>query len=195
MAAELAPWRSPLARALHRNRRQPAARYCQLATVTPAGDPANRTVVFRGFRDATNQLAIVTDARSEKLAQIAVQPRAELCWYFLESREQFRLFGCLQAVVNSDPDPDLQQARQQYWHNLSEAARSQFVWPPPGQPRAPEAAFAIAPPEPTAPPANFCLLLLEPQRVDWLELRGAPQNRWQYVRDEAGQWQQTAVNP
>jgi pyridoxamine 5'-phosphate oxidase len=46
----LAPWRSPLSRALYRNRNLPYCRYLQLATVRPNGQPANRTVVFRGFR-------------------------------------------------------------------------------------------------------------------------------------------------
>jgi pyridoxamine 5'-phosphate oxidase len=45
----LAPWRSALARALHRNRALVYARYFQLATVRADGRPANRTVVFRGF--------------------------------------------------------------------------------------------------------------------------------------------------
>ncbi|MEO1006929.1 MAG: pyridoxamine 5'-phosphate oxidase, partial [Cyanobacteria bacterium J06638_38] len=44
----LAPWRSLLSGAIHRNRSQPHSRYFQLATVTPEGYPANRTVVFRG---------------------------------------------------------------------------------------------------------------------------------------------------
>ncbi|NJL00415.1 MAG: pyridoxamine 5'-phosphate oxidase [Spirulinaceae cyanobacterium RM2_2_10] len=192
----LAPWRSPLARALHRHRRQPQARYLQLATVTPEGYPANRTVVFRGFRDETNQLRIVTDARSGKIAQLLQQPWGEICWYFSESREQFRLFGSLVLVAQDSPDPALQQERQQIWQRLSDTARSQFAWPHPGAARdhRPES-FAVAPPEPTAPLAEFCLLLLEPQRVDWLELCGEPQNRWRYVRDATGYWQQAAVNP
>ncbi len=197
MTAPLAPWRSPLARALHRNRRQPHARYLQLATVTPTGQPANRTVVFRGFRAATDQLMIVTDARSEKIHHLAHHPWAEACWYFSESREQFRLFGSLVVVDQATTDPHLQPARQQAWQQLSATARAQFAWPPPGQPREPQPeAFSAEPPDPATPRTNFCLLLLDPQRVDWLELRGEPQNRCCYRKgDPSGGWQQQQVNP
>jgi len=196
VSAALAPWRSPLARALHRHRRQPQARYLQLATVTAGGDPANRTVVFRGFRRATNQIAIATDTRSEKVVHLTAHPWGELCWYFPESREQFRLFGPLLVIGPGTSEPELQQERQRVWAQLSEPARAQFAWPPPGQPRdrRPEA-FTGPPPPADLPLANFCLLLLEPQRVDWLELRGEPQNRWRYLLVEGDRWQQLALNP
>ena len=75
----LAPWRSLLSRALHQNRSLPYARYFQLATVRANGHPANRTVVFRGFLDDTNQLKIITDSRSQKIEQIAQQSWGEAC--------------------------------------------------------------------------------------------------------------------
>ena len=62
----LALWRSPLARALHRNRSLAFARYLQLATVRASGRPANRTVVFRGFLADTNQLKFIIDIRSQR---------------------------------------------------------------------------------------------------------------------------------
>ena len=42
---------------------------------------------------------------------------------------------------------------------------------------------------------NFCLLLLEPVQVDHLELRGEPQNRWVYYRNENQEWLTEAINP
>ncbi|NES70384.1 MAG: pyridoxamine 5'-phosphate oxidase, partial [Okeania sp. SIO2D1] len=59
-AEKLAPWRSPLSRALHRNRSLSYARYLQLATVTAEGQPKNRTIVFRGFLEETNHLKFIT---------------------------------------------------------------------------------------------------------------------------------------
>ncbi|NJL49732.1 MAG: pyridoxamine 5'-phosphate oxidase, partial [Leptolyngbyaceae cyanobacterium SM2_5_2] len=56
ISTALAPWRSALGRALHRNRSRPYSRYFQLATVQTNGRPANRTVVFRGFLPDSNQL-------------------------------------------------------------------------------------------------------------------------------------------
>lgn len=192
----LAPWRSLLARALHKNRKLPYARYFQLATLRADGRPANRTVVFRGFLDDTNQLKIITDSRSQKADQIDDQPWGEACWYFPESREQFRLAGQLTLVRVNHPDQALQAARKTTWQELSDPARLQFAWPHPGEARTENnGAFSPPPPDPEQPIPNFCLLLLEPIEVDHLELRGDPQNRWLYYRNNSQEWSKQAVNP
>jgi pyridoxamine 5'-phosphate oxidase len=189
----LAPWRSPLARALHRNRALAYARYAQLATVRSNGHPANRTIVFRGFLPDTNQLRFIVDRRSEKIDQIRTQPWAELCWYFPKTREQFRISGTLTLVPENYPDESLLKARSTLWQELSNAARSQFAWAAPRQPKTEpldsEAVDAIE-----AHP-NFCLLLLEPVEVDHLELRGEPQNRYLYIKQEQEEWVKEEVNP
>lgn len=192
----LAPWRSPLSRAIHRNRSQPHSRYLQLATVTKEGYPANRTVVFRGFLENSNQLQIVTDARSEKIVQIEHQRWGEACWYFTKTREQFRLAGKLTLVRADYPDKVLQEARQAAWQKLSDSARLQFAWPDPGQPRA-EGKDAFSPllTAVKEPLPNFCLLLLNPEKVDHLQLQGEPQNRWLYSLDRSQTWLTQPVNP
>ncbi|MBW4464980.1 MAG: pyridoxamine 5'-phosphate oxidase family protein [Pegethrix bostrychoides GSE-TBD4-15B] len=197
---ELAPWRTPLARALHRNRALVYARYFQLATLRPNGHPANRTVVFRGFQEP-NQLKLIADRRSEKIGQIQHQPWTEACWYFPKTREQFRLLGTLKLVLSCDPDAQLAAARQQQWQDLSDAARLQFAWPHPKQTRAgsnsdskAKSDFEPPLPDPLEPPDTFCLLLLSPVEVDHLELRGEPQNRCLYrAMDQT--WVTEAVNP
>ncbi|MEH1969232.1 MULTISPECIES: Npun_F5749 family FMN-dependent PPOX-type flavoprotein [unclassified Nostoc] len=192
----LAPWRGAIAHALHRNRSLVYARYLQLATLQANGHPANRTLVFRGFLEETNQLKFITDNRSAKADQIQQQPWAEVCWYFPNTREQFRIAGCLTLVSGDDFYQDLQPARIAMWQELSDAARLQFGWPYPGKPRVqtPEA-FALPAPEPIQPVPNFCLLLLDPAQVDHLELRGEPQNRWLYHRDENQEWSCEEINP
>lgn len=191
----VAPWRGAIAGALHRNRSLMYSRYVQLATIQRDNRPANRTVVFRGFLEDTNQLKFITDIRSEKVAHIQQQPWAEVCWYFPNTREQFRITGSLSLVSKDDPNPALQQARITMWQELSAAARLQFAWPHPGKPRAESAAFEPPQPDATEPLPNFCLLLLDPVQVDHLELRGEPQNRYIYQRDEGLQWTVEAVNP
>ncbi|MFB2977512.1 Npun_F5749 family FMN-dependent PPOX-type flavoprotein [Microseira sp. BLCC-F43] len=191
----LASWRSPLSRALHLNRSLVYARYLQLATVRADGRPANRTIVFRGFLDDTNQLKFVTDSRSQKADQIEDQSWGEACWYFPKTREQFRLAGQLILVCSNYLDIALQKARQSAWQELSDAARLQFGWPHPGQTRANSEAFEPTPPNPSEPLLNFCLLLLDPVQVDHLELRGEPQNRWLYQLDSAGVWLKQEINP
>ncbi len=191
----LPPWRSLITRALHKNRTLAYSRYVQLATVRENGFPANRTVVFRGFLDDTNQLKFITDIRSEKAEQIAKQPAAEICWYFPNTREQFRISGEL-ILVSADSHPHLQPARIKMWQELSDAARLQFAWPVPGDMRVqtPEA-FTPPAPDNIQPLENFCLLLLEPVKVDHLELRGEPQNRWVYQVDDNGVWLIMDINP
>lgn len=191
----LAPWRSPISRALHRNRSRPDARYLQLATVRHDGRPANRTVVFRGFLDNSNQLKIVTDARSDKADQIDANPWAEACWYFPTTREQFRLQGKVTLVRADCSDSTLQKARKMAWQELSESARLQFEWPHPGKARADADAFNPPVPDPDRPLEHFCLLLLDPIRVDRLELRGEPQNRWLYLFASDRGWSAEEINP
>ena len=192
----LPPWRSPLSSAIHRNRAKPHSRYFQLATVNPEGYPANRTVVFRGFlEDECSSLKIITDLRSAKIQDIANQPRGEICWYFTKTREQFRIQGNLHLITVKETDLDLQKARKITWHNLSNAARSQFAWPNPAQSVADQSAFEVEPPDANHPLANFCLLLLIPQKVDHLQLKGNPQQRCIYQLKADGTWSQQFVNP
>ncbi|MEO1404337.1 MAG: Npun_F5749 family FMN-dependent PPOX-type flavoprotein [Cyanobacteria bacterium J06635_1] len=189
----LAPWRASLTGALHHNRAQPYSRYFQLATVRPDGIPANRTVVFRGFQDGTNSLTMITDNRSEKIRHLECSPWAEACWYFTKTREQFRLTGqlrCIDAVCQGGDT-----LRLEVWQSISDAARSQFYWPQPGQPRAAPSNFDSALVEQGLPPDSFCLLLLTPTSVDHLKLRGQPQNRYRYQQSSNGGWSSVEVNP
>ena len=83
----------------------PASRFAQLATVRADGTPACRTVVFRGFTAGvlpglpSCALQFSTDTLSEKCEQLAANPAAELCWWFPESQEQYRVQGTLQLVT------------------------------------------------------------------------------------------------
>ncbi|MBE9043387.1 pyridoxamine 5'-phosphate oxidase family protein [Pleurocapsales cyanobacterium LEGE 10410] len=192
----LAPWRSPLSSAIYRNRSKPFSRYFQLATVTPEGHPANRTVVFRGFLDdQSDVLKAITDLRSTKIQDIEHHPVGEVCWYFTKTREQFRIAANLQLVTVAETDPTLQQARQTTWHNLSDSARSQFAWPDPAKPVAEPTAFDVSPPNADTPLDNFCLLLLTPHKIDHLQLRGEPQLRCLYTWQSDRTWKTQQVNP
>lgn len=192
----LAPWRPAVARALHRNRSLPNARYLQLATVQANGRPANRTVVFRGFRAEQDQLQFICDRRSGKLQDIQHTPWAEVCWYFPQTREQFRISGRLHEINVLTSDPQEQALRLAAWQAISEAARQQFTWPTPAAAKADVTAFDATGIDLGLPLSTFCLLLLTPTQVDHLELRGQPQDRTRYVLDEeTGQWQQDAINP
>ncbi len=192
-----------MSRALHLHRSQPHARYFQLATVTPEGRPANRTVVFRGFLESTNQLKIITDLRSAKIAHIKHQPWVEACWYFSKTREQFRFKGTCSLVGVDNTNSIITQTRKKTWQNISAKAKSQFTWPTPGELRSdnepvivePDAETAPSETLTTSPSPNFCLLLLNPEEVDYLELKGEPHARWLYYLDDTQTWHISRINP
>ena len=189
----LAPWRPHLARALHRNRALAHARYVQLATLQPNGCPANRTIVFRGFREQHNSLKFITDSRSQKVIQLQHNPNAELCWYFPKTREQFRIAGTL-SLIGPDAPPPLQTLCLETWQQLSESARTQFFWPAPGS------AYELASwPTENLPVENmspvFRVLLLLPRQVDHLLLRESPHQRYLYRATTDAGWEVAQVAP
>ncbi|MDJ0730972.1 MAG: pyridoxamine 5'-phosphate oxidase family protein [Crocosphaera sp.] len=193
MTKTLPPWRPILSRALHRNRSLPNARYFQLATVNLQGNPANRTVVFRGFFNPGNQLQIITDSRSEKINHINNYFASEICWYFPKTREQFRITGNLTII---DENHENQTSRLTVWQNLSNSAKQQFTWPHPGQTLTEnEQDFFQEIPSRNQPLSNFILLLFNPKKVDHLELRGNPHQRTFYYLDNNQNWMTQAVNP
>jgi PPOX class probable FMN-dependent enzyme len=211
--AALAPWRTAIAHALHRHRARPESRYLQLATCDRQGRPTNRTVVFRGWQDPGDGLWLVTDARSAKLPGLVANPWVELCWYFPQTREQFRLRGRAIALMAdhtqpapNDSDPPwfaalfptstlATQARHTAWQTLSAAARQQFAWPTPGQPRSPNLDFTAPSPHPDHPLPQFVVLWVLCDRVDWLQLRDSPHTRQLYQRQADGTWAEQAIVP
>jgi pyridoxamine 5'-phosphate oxidase len=206
----LAPWRSPLARSLYQHRSQPQSRYLQLATIDSTGRPTNRTLVFRGFVDhlpgQSNLLKFVSDRRTAKIQHLHTQPWAEACWYFPNTREQFRIAGKIDLVDGDRIDSAHQKLRHSTWHDLSDNARTQFNWLDPGMPLEnssgdSDVSETVVPEkitDPLKPVANFCILLLDPELVDRLELRNDPQTRQQYKKNpakDAYAWLSQAVNP
>ena len=193
----LPPWRSSIARALHRNRSLPNARYVQLATVDRDLRPRNRSLVFRGWLEPGSQVKFVSDIRSTKAINLLADtsPYAEACWYFPKTREQFRLSGTLALVTPESSNTSYSKARQAAWQQMSDSGRIQFDWGTPGADRSEDPA-AFNPPQPDEhqPSENFCLLLLDVTGVIHLELRGEPQSCYLYelIEDE---WQMRSINP
>eukprot|EP01025_Chloroclados_australasicus_P026996 TRINITY_DN26794_c0_g4_i1.p2 TRINITY_DN26794_c0_g4~~TRINITY_DN26794_c0_g4_i1.p2 ORF type:complete len:194 (-),score=14.78 TRINITY_DN26794_c0_g4_i1:187-768(-) len=188
-------WKSSLLQSLDTNRSLVYARYFQIATLRPNGVPANRTVVFRGFLGESDSITFITDSRSKKVEEIAHNPFGEICWYFPNSREQYRISGELKVIDESYDNEDLVRARQNTWRSISENARKQFLWPHPGLPREPNDEDKYDPP---ALPQNsnvvhdFCLVVMEPQDVDHVLL--FTNQRFQYSKEQ-GIWKQLEINP
>ena len=155
-------WRDLLKRSLSLNSSLPNAQYAQLATVRCDGTPGNRTIVFRGFNQ-DSELQFCTDVASSKVQEISQTPAVELCWYFPMSREQFRISGTMVPITSRDPSP-LQHVRRTVWDSLSFAAKKQFL-----------SITTLAESDETRaralePTDSFCVLLLAPRKIDYLNL-------------------------
>lgn len=180
--------------ALHRHRKDPGSRFVQFATVTPDGDPCNRTVVYRGFIPNTEYLQFVADSRSEKIEQLEARPRAAICWYFGKTREQFRIKGDI-SIATADSNTPWQAERDRLWDSLSDTSKLLWYWPQPKGDRVSSEAFIDQVPNSAIhSPDTFVLLVLQPTEVDLLQLRGDPQNRFHYVLED-DEWRGRAVNP
>jgi pyridoxamine 5'-phosphate oxidase len=186
--ATLPPWRPLLRAAREREGRSPAARWLQLATVGADGTPRLRTLVFRGW-GGPHALDLLTDGRSAKTAELALQPAVELCWLLPKARAQFRLRGQLQIV----PEPLLEQERQRHWQALSPGGRALWGWPEPGAPLERGASFPQELAAALPLPEHFVLLRIALEQVELLALSGHPhrRRRWQLAMD----WREEDLNP
>ena len=181
----------------------------QLATVTDAGLPAVRTVVFRGWMqkeegdvvnaqdtlDTDVHLKFITDMRSHKMLQSKV---AEVCWYFTETREQFRLRGDLIMVTNESTDSGLILQRNGLWKSISDSARAAYEWPAPGSDRAEDADDEKdykCTADIGSVSDNFVLMLLRPTYIDHLRLKGFPQKRSIWSMSDDHSWEPQLINP
>lgn len=187
------PWRDEIERALRRHADLMQARYVQLATIRPDGSPANRTVVFRGFAAGSDRLIFTTDGRSTKAEQIQRDARVEACWYFADTREQFRVGGM--ASMPGVSDADWAPTRLRIWAGLSEPSRTSFGWPAPGQPFLEILSTHRVATNPDQPLESFRLLILEPSRVEHLILTTDPHTRWVYDRGDGRAWGRSRINP
>ena len=184
--AETPVWREQLKRAIRENRRDAHNRYLQFATLGLDGKPRVRMVVFRGFSPSEASFFIITDARSEKVKELAHCPDVEVSWYFTQTREQFRL-RCGTVVHSHNADVELH--RDALWKGLSEAAKAQFFWSEPGLSCGAGQSLEIT----AHPPETFVVIECRPQRVDYLLL--AKTQRRMVSDLTASGWTEVSVNP
>ena len=181
------------------NNRSVTARWPQLATVTADGKPSVRNIAFRGFlkeylpsidERIGNCLMFITDCRSKKVKDIRGNSSVEICWFFPDTSEQFRIQGHASLIlphssvnipqslrsVNSD---ELDGLRRAVWSRLSSAARAQFTWPlaehnKQGFPE--DACLSLNSDDPRSKDAleNFSLIMVEPLGIELLDLNVKP---------------------
>jgi pyridoxamine 5'-phosphate oxidase len=74
-----------------------------LATATPDGLPAARTMLLRGA-DAANGFVFFTNRQSAKARDIEANPRACLCFLWKELERQVRVTGRVERVDDTESD-------------------------------------------------------------------------------------------
>ncbi|KAL7259149.1 hypothetical protein ACSBR1_005115 [Camellia fascicularis] len=142
------------------------------ATIGSNGRPSNRTVVFRGFEENSDKIRINTDCRTRKIDDLKHCPFAEICWYFTDSWEQFRINGRIDVVDGLCLDPLKLQQREKAWFASSVKSRLQYLGTNPGLPSLGEQSSSESSLDPSAGPVDaFCLLVLDPDQVDYLNLK------------------------
>ncbi|GKV13115.1 hypothetical protein SLEP1_g24182 [Rubroshorea leprosula] len=198
MGAVAAPWKQLLLNALDSNSHLKHSSFFQLATVGSNGRPSNRTVVFRGFQENSDNIQINTDTRSRKIEELKKCPFAEICWYFTESWEQFRISGRIDVIDGSNPDSVKLQQREKAWFSTSVKSRLQYLGPNPGLPCISEQPIQdLSIDSSTGPVGAFCLLVLDPDQVDYLNLKSNQRVEFASRLDATGAkcWTSERINP
>ncbi|KAL6128536.1 hypothetical protein ACLB2K_071891 [Fragaria x ananassa] len=193
-----APWKQLLLSALEANAHLRHSSYFQLATIGSNGRPSNRTVVFRGFQEESDKIQINTDCRTSKIEELKHCPFAEICWYFTDSWEQFRINGTVDIIDGSNSDPMKLQQREKSWFAGSLRSRLQYLGPSPGLPNLSEQpANEVSLGPSTGPVGAFCLLVLDPHQVDYLNLKSNQRLSFTSTPSPNGEksWTSEKVNP
>ncbi|KAL5540041.1 hypothetical protein UlMin_021744 [Ulmus minor] len=198
MGTVITPWKKLLLDALEANAHIKHSSFFQLATVGFNGRPSNRTVVFRGFQENSEKIIINTDCRTRKIEELKHCPFAEICWYFTDSWEQFRINGMIDIIDGSNPDPGKLQQREKSWFASSLKSRLQYLGPNPGLPNlSEEPPKEIFLDSSRGPVDAFCLLVLDPDQVDYLNLKSNQRLSFtstQIVNGEKS-WTSERINP
>jgi len=178
-------------------------RFMQLATVQNDGSPANRTVVYRG-RNNDHDILMISDARSQKFSQLLVNPKAEICWYFYDSREQFRFSGEIHCLLPNEGNDQDKDELLRIWQNLSSNAQKQYEWPNPGIPISSDEelkqiannALSTDDHPNSNPPLHFCVLKMHVMSIDYLQLANPIHKHIQYDYDKSTkEWQGCLLTP
>ena len=165
-----------------------------ISTVGLDGRPAARMAVLRGVHRETRILAFHTDRRSRKVAEIERDPRMGALFYDAEKGIQIRIDGIAHPHWQDDV------AKRAFAAATLFARRCYLAEAGPGAPLAepgsglPAALVDRAPTEVEAANgfANFCVIHLRIDRLDWLSLAARGHRRatlrWSDDGDVSGRW-------
>jgi hypothetical protein len=159
--------------------RRSGFRTVQLATVASDGAPRVRTVVLRGVDAVARRLRAHTDARSQKVGQVAADPRAEICAYDAGAKIQIRARGRIathasDAVAQDAWDGSAPGSRLCY--RAARAPGAPLSTPQDGDPTE-----AMRQADAEAGRDQFRALTLEVEEMEWLYLAARGHRRALFV--------------
>ena len=182
------PWLPLLQRALEENE---GDRAVQVATVSPGGEPEVRTIILRGLSEA-GEPYFFTDARAAKVRAVEAEVKVlELCAWWNGTQEQFRLRGPVTLVTN-DSSP-WGERRRELWEHRGEDSRQSFLGAAPGTPLEEASESDKSEENQDKPPETFVLMVVKPERVDYLKLGEEQERRVWWLEEDA--WQGGPVVP
>ena len=178
----LPSWRQDLKYSRIKEGKSPSNRLIQLATVSVRNEPRLRTVVFRGWNKDSSMI-IFSDRRSEKVEHLKCNPNAEILWFFLKTKSQYRFKGKISELSDN----------KNYWDTLSEKSKSSWFWGSPGEKinQKLQSAYNISSNLPKS--ENFIVLNFEINSVDLLKLEQPIHKR--YLWEKKYKWKKTEINP
>ncbi|CAH2056739.1 unnamed protein product [Thlaspi arvense] len=204
-------WKQLLLNALESNSSVKHSLFFQLATIGSNGKPSNRTVGFQENSDNPYQhrqpkskgssfftLYLFWVVDLYWIDELKQCPFAEICWYFADSWEQFRINGSVDIIDGSCRDPMKLQQRERAWFSSSPKSRLQYLGPIPGLPLLGEIAFKEPSLDPSTGPVDaFCLLVLDPDQVDYLNLKSNERLNFTSRQNINGEklWTSQRINP
>ena len=178
----LPSWRQDLKSSRKKEGKSPSNRWMQLATVSQTNEPRLRTVVFRGWHKDSSML-IFTDRRSEKIDHLKSNPNAEILWFFLKSKSQYRFKGKISELSDND----------YFWDTLSEKSKSSWFWESPGEEINPNVTSPNEKISYLHKSEDFVVLNFEIDSVDLLKLEKPIHKR--YIWEKIDKWKKKEINP
>lgn len=157
------------------------ARFVSLATLDTQGAPRLRTVALRAACRDPGELEIHTDLRSDKIAGLQRNSRAEILLWDPETRLQIRASGRIHILRAADTP--------ERWQAVPIAHRGPYGHvPAPGTPIPAPDAFEVSP-----DPANYAVLILSIEQLDLVDLQQADETAhrravFQRTNNWRGQW-------
>ena len=173
----------------------PCASLCAVATVTPAGKPAVRTLVLRNLGD---RLGIFINATSPKADEFRCADGDVAVLVYLPSiAVQYRLQCTLEPIAKQavhrawQRRPDMPKRMDWFYetHPQSFAFRTRQALL--------DAVAEFSPPEPLAAPASAVGFLLAPAQIERLNLAqpGGLHDRRRYALRDDGSWSEAVLVP